>query len=142
MLMNAINVRSGLWREYIRINASTRLEFKFHRYNLDFKKKSQLSLTNTKVSLGMCTSTTRNHFCVKHAPLLYAKIRMNSEYKICLYLFALWIDSNWFTCNLKKIFYWSALALCETIGWCQKLALKIKNIFLFYQTFVLNLNTY
>lgn len=102
MLMNAINVRSGLWREYIRINASTRLEFKFHRYNLDFKKKSQLSLTNTKVSLGMCTSTTRNHFCVKHAPLLYAKIRMNSEYKICLYLFALWIDSNWFTCNLKK----------------------------------------
>lgn len=102
MLMNAINVRSGLWREYIRINASTRLEFKFHRYNLDLKKKSQLSLTNTKVSLGMCTSTTRNHFCVKHAPLLYAKIRMNSEYKICLYLFALWIDSNWFTCNLKK----------------------------------------
>lgn len=100
MLMNAINVRSGLWREYIRINAS--LEFKFHRYNLDLKKKSQLSLTNTKVSLGMCTSTTRNHFCVKHAPLLYAKIRMNSEYKICLYLFALWIDSNWFTCNLKK----------------------------------------
>lgn len=102
MLMNAINVRSGLWREYIRINASTRLEFKFHRYNLDFKKKSQLSLTNTKVSIGMCTSTTRNYFCVKHAPLLYAKIRMNSEYKICLYLFALWIDSNWFTCNLKK----------------------------------------
>lgn len=102
MLMNAINVRSGLWREYIRINASTRLEFKFHRYNLDLKKKSQLSLTNTKVSIGMCTSTTRNYFCVKHAPLLYAKIRMNSEYKICLYLFALWIDSNWFTCNLKK----------------------------------------
>lgn len=102
MLMNAINVRSGLCREYIRINASTRLEFKFHRYNLDFKKKSQLSLTNTKVSIGMCTSTTRNYFCVKHAPLLYAKIRMNSEYKICLYLFALWIDSNWFTCNLKK----------------------------------------
>lgn len=121
MLMNAINVRSGLWREYIRINASTRLEFKFHRYNLDFKKKSQLSLTNTKVSLGMCTSTTRNHFCVKHAPLLYAKIRMNSEYKICLYLFALWIDSNWFTCNLKK----NILLERTRIVWNNRLMQKI-----------------
>lgn len=121
MLMNAINVRSGLWREYIRINASTRLEFKFHRYNLDLKKKSQLSLTNTKVSLGMCTSTTRNHFCVKHAPLLYAKIRMNSEYKICLYLFALWIDSNWFTCNLKK----NILLERTRIVWNNRLMQKI-----------------
>lgn len=121
MLMNAINVRSGLWREYIRINASTRLEFKFHRYNLDLKKKSQLSLTNTKVSLGMCTSTTRNHFCVKHAPLLYAKIRMNSEYKICLYLFALWIDSNWFTCNFKK----NILLERTRIVWNNRLMQKI-----------------